>query len=178
MDFKEWIELTEAEDVMDGFKGWYNFNRGNWSEVEAAAQKSPNVRMILNRMKANFNGSNTKGEFAMYGDQIEKAVEAVFPQHSKVKQRQQWEKERFQGGRPAAAPVGPTRTARPGATGGDNGFQLGSPKPQAQAGDSDLSQVVSDHERRLRNLETFLKGNHNKQPHEVGAMDATASYHR
>jgi hypothetical protein len=169
MDFKEWMELDEANQMMKGFKGWYDYNRGTWGEVEAAAQKDPTVRMILGRIEANLDSLEKAGP---WGDELERAVERSFPNHSKRKARDQWEKERFNGAQPRI-PLGPTRTGKGGpSAAANNAFQIRQDPSQQ---DTELSKVVSDHERRLKNLETFLKGTH-KQP--VGSMDATATYRR
>jgi hypothetical protein len=89
-------------DGYGNFKAWYDFHRGHWKEVEAAAAKSKSLKAFLdtaaqafnqakaNRMdpgRASFQYSDkgqtaTKTGFGQIGDVVERKVSKIIPQHS------------------------------------------------------------------------------------------------
>lgn len=87
---------------MNLFKNWYNGNRGNWADVEKAAQANPAIRTFLKTAAAKLVNApkptmqrnpygDESGEFdteaptltGTIADQLEKMVKQVVPTHGK-----------------------------------------------------------------------------------------------
>lgn len=95
---------------MNSFRGWYDFHKGNWGEVERAAQSNPRVAQLLQNIQRQMvtqgvgaghkpiNNPYVDSEFDLQldaptkmgelGDELEKAVKDIIPSHGY--QRNNW----------------------------------------------------------------------------------------
>jgi hypothetical protein len=92
---------------MNQFKNWYNSNRGNWSDVDMAAQKNPAIKAFLKQAAYKLinapkpttmskNPYDDHGEFDLeaptvtgtVADELEQMVKQIVPTHG---QKQNWQ---------------------------------------------------------------------------------------
>jgi hypothetical protein len=107
------------------FKGWYDFHRGSWQEVEAAAKEDFKLGMLLNNIKQ----AMKKGEkMGAWGDALQKQMGTLNPNHGFGKDTMSLPNQ------PAQQP--------------NNSNQPAQSKPAV-----DLATRLSNHENRIGNLE-------------------------
>lgn len=150
MEFSEWMIFAEAANFMNGFRSWYDYNRGAWTEVESAARQDPSIQALVNQIQRGLTDFTQAGA---WGDKLEAAVERIHPKHSKRKARAQWEKDQLAAHSRVHSPSkNPQQTNQPHFN-------------------NDFTKMVSDHERRLRSLEARLSS----QPQSRQSYDADAT---
>jgi hypothetical protein len=179
MNFREWLELNEGP-AGHTFKGWYNYNRGKWSDVEKLAAQSPKLQAFLKQIEDEVQ----YGQFDRFADPLQKYVDKRMPGHSKYEldpvKRHQDLQAQAGGGRPkqpqgqalgsGPIPQGATRdmnangqTPRTG-SGSNDATAAWTPNPQ---GSTDVTQTVHNHEMRLAALEKlftqFQSGQYQRQ---------------
>jgi hypothetical protein len=111
--------LNDSNWAYGMFRRWYSYHRGNWKEVEAAAQQRPEVVTILRQIEQTMKKSGLgrpgtpeqeDGSFDIeqptlmgrFGDMLQKAVAEVIPNHG----YRQWSPPAIKGSSPTGNPTG------------------------------------------------------------------------